>query len=69
MLLSLLPLPGGAQSAEHVVISEVMFQPLGAQPAGEWIEIYNPSTVTVLLTNFKLGDEETAGGGEGTAPK
>jgi len=31
----------------------------------EWIEIYNSSASEALLTGFKIGDEETRGGGEG----
>ena len=51
-LLSVLPSPGRAQTADHVVISEVMIHPLGTQPDREWIEVFNPSTATIALMGF-----------------
>lgn len=48
-----------------LLISEVVYQPAGAEPAGEWLEIYNPGLARLYLTDFKLGDEETRGGTEG----
>jgi hypothetical protein len=48
-----------------VLISEVMADPSGDEPAGEWIELYNPSSVAVNLSNYKVGDEETRGQSEG----
>lgn len=48
-----------------LVISEVMYDPTTAEPANEWIEVYNLSASTIDLTNYKIGDEETSGGGEG----
>jgi hypothetical protein len=29
----------------------------------EWVQIYNPTAVTVSLGSYKIGDEETQGGG------
>jgi hypothetical protein len=48
-----------------LLISEVMYDPSGDDPAGEWIEIYNPTSHSLDLSVYKLGDEETMGGGEG----
>lgn len=57
------PLPCGPAP---LLISEVLFDPAGTtDPDGEWIEVYNPSDVTVNLGCVKVGDEETKGGGEG----
>jgi len=42
--------------APHVVISEVAYTGLAAQ---EWVELYNPTSATVDLTNYKLGDAES----------
>jgi hypothetical protein len=48
-----------------LLISEVLYDHAGTEPTGEWIEIYNASGAAINLTNFKIGDEETQGGGEG----
>jgi len=48
-----------------VVINEVYYDPIGAEPDEEWIEIYNSSNQAIDLTGYKIGDEETLGGGEG----
>ncbi|MCB9134880.1 MAG: lamin tail domain-containing protein [Anaerolineales bacterium] len=48
-----------------LLISEVLYDHVGTEPTGEWIEIYNATSSPVDLTNFKIGDEETQGGGEG----
>jgi hypothetical protein len=52
-------------AVDHLVISEVVYNPYGDDPDGEWIEIYNPSHVAVVLNGFKIGDEETPRGTEG----
>ena len=43
----------------NVLISEVVYNEVGSDTAGEWIEIYNNGATTVDLTNYKIGDEET----------
>jgi hypothetical protein len=48
-----------------LLISEVLYDPSGEDPAGEWIEIYNSGENNALLANYRLGDEETQGEGEG----
>ena len=49
-----------------LLISEVLPYPAGVdEPDGEWIELYNAGEWTVCLEGLRLGDEETAGGGEG----
>ena len=41
--------------AEHVVISEVLYNPLGISESGkEWIEIYNPSEGAVNISSWSL---------------
>lgn len=45
-----------------VVISEVVYNEVGSDTTGEWIEIYNSGPAPVDISNFKFGDEETAGG-------
>lgn len=48
---------GGARS--HLVISEVMADPLGTEPAQEWVELYNAGTASVDLGGWQLGDLES----------
>ncbi|MFQ5612485.1 MAG: lamin tail domain-containing protein [Anaerolineae bacterium] len=47
-------------------ISEVLYEAQTPSTSGdEFIELCNPLTVTLDLTGYKVGDEETPGGGEG----
>ncbi len=49
-----------------VVISEVVYDGITPSTEGdEFVEIYNPLTIMVSLEDYKVGDEETQGGGEG----
>lgn len=48
-----------------LLVSEVLYDLSGDDPAGEWIEIHNAGENNALLADFRLGDEETQGGGEG----
>ncbi len=54
-----------AAAGRALLITEVMYDPLGDEPGEEWVEIYNPGNRSVDLSGFKIGDEELAGGGEG----
>ncbi|RME25200.1 MAG: hypothetical protein D6806_08265, partial [Deltaproteobacteria bacterium] len=36
-----------------------------SEPQGEWIELYNRTGADLSLDGYKVGDEETLGGGEG----
>ncbi|MDI6822449.1 MAG: lamin tail domain-containing protein [Actinomycetota bacterium] len=54
-----------AGSASHLLISEVFYDTPGADSNEEWIEIYNPTTSAIDISNYKVGDEETKGGSEG----
>jgi hypothetical protein len=57
------PAPCGQAS---LLISEILYDPPGdGDPEGEWLEIYNPGTLSVNLACVKIGDEESSGGGEG----
>jgi len=47
-----------------LLISEVMYD-VTDEPEEEWIELYNASSGPVDLSEYKIGDEETAGGSEG----
>jgi hypothetical protein len=59
---SLTPLPFGE---ERLLISEVLYFPLGANPENEWFEVYNAGNGPANLYDYKIGDEETIGQGEG----
>lgn len=62
MFLPILGKDAPAQSPIRLLVSEVMFNPTGADETGhEWAEIYNPSGQMVDLSQFKLGDAETRG--------
>jgi hypothetical protein len=40
----------------HVVLNEVLANPAGAEPAQEWVELYNDGSGTVSLGGFALED-------------
>ena len=45
----------------YPVISEVLYNPLGAGEGDEWVEIFNPTNQTVDLTSWYLGDVDSSG--------
>jgi hypothetical protein len=45
-----------------LLLSEVVFNEVGSDVTGEWIEIFNTGPTTIDLTNYKIGDEEASGG-------
>ncbi len=47
--------------ADHLLIGKVFY--LGTPGVDEWVQIYNPTALTVSLGSYKIGDEETQGGG------
>jgi uncharacterized repeat protein (TIGR01451 family) len=48
-----------------LLISEALYEPSGGGSGGEFIEIVNFSPIAVDLSNYKIGNEGTFGGGEG----
>ena len=58
LLATLLPSLGRAQTAGHVVISEVMYDPpqTGVDSDYEWVELFNPTGAAVDLSGWKLQD-------------
>jgi hypothetical protein len=58
-------MPDSAELTTSLLISEVLYNPSGKEPAGEWIEIYNRSGKTIQLEGHKVGDCQTQGGLEG----
>jgi len=47
-----------------IIITEIMYDPLGTEPAAEWIEIYNNGGSAVDLQNWQIDD---IAGGESAA--
>ena len=45
-----------ATALPRVLLSEVMYDPVGSEPGAEWVELYNPMGVPVNLDGWKLGD-------------
>jgi len=59
-------LRGYVGPARHLLISEVLYDPSGADDLGrEWVEIYNPTGQAVDLSGYKLGDAAEPGQYEG----
>lgn len=51
-----------AQPPIRLLVSEVMFNPAGADETGhEWVELFNPADLAVDLGGYKVGDAETRG--------
>ena len=51
--------PTSSPRSESLLISEVLYNPTGEEPDGEWVELFNASIETIILSNYKLGDAET----------
>ncbi len=54
--------PSSAASVNHLLISEVQYDPNAAHGAddNEWVEIFNPTAFAVNLTNWWIGDISTS---------
>jgi hypothetical protein len=53
----------GASAQAAVLLSEVVFNEVGSDVTGEWIEVLNSDpTLPASVAGFGLGDEETSGG-------
>jgi len=50
----------------QVLVSEVLFNEVGGDVAGEWTEIFNAGSSEVSLTGWSIGDEETSGASSAT---
>lgn len=42
------------QEESGVIINEIFFDPVGTDSPNEWIELYNPTDITVSMTNWKI---------------
>ena len=59
------PPPTPTPSPGRLLITELLFNPAGDEPGGEWVEVYNVGDMSLDLSNYKIGDEENEGGSEG----
>ena len=50
-----------ASPVDYVLISEVLYNPIGAGDSDEWVELYNPTAQAIDLTGWYLGDVSPAG--------
>jgi hypothetical protein len=57
--------PTPSPVTDRLLISELIYDPLGGGVAGEWIELYNPSSTSIGLSGYKIGDSEAPHDGEG----
>jgi cardiolipin synthase len=53
-------------AAGSIIINEILFDPLGSEVDGEWVELHNPGTQPVNIDNWTLSDQE--GGVDFTFP-
>jgi cardiolipin synthase A/B len=44
------------QSVQHLVISEIMINPLGDDQQEEWVELYNPTAQIIPLQSYRISD-------------
>lgn len=49
----------------RLLITELLPNPLGEEPGGEWVELFNPGGEKLPLNGIKIGDEISPGGKEG----
>ncbi len=62
---TLTPTPTATIPVANLLIVEVLYDGTQTDEGDEFVEIYNPTAATVDLSYYKIGDEETNGGGEG----
>lgn len=53
------------QGRGALLITEVMYDPVGPDEAEEWVELANFGAEVIDLAGYKMGDEESVGGREG----
>ena len=47
-----------------LLITEFLYNPIGVDPAPEWIEVFNRGSEPIDLAVYKIGDSETKGDSE-----
>jgi len=51
--------PISVTTGEHVILSEVLYDPTGADNGLEWVELFNPTSNTIDLNDYSLGNGGT----------
>jgi hypothetical protein len=59
------PPPSPTPSPGKLLISEVICNPAGDEPDGEWIEIYNAGDLSLTVNGYKIGDAVLSAANEG----
>ena len=47
-------------AADHLLISEVLYDPAASEPGAEWVELYNPTANPVDLAGWGIKDNTSA---------
>jgi hypothetical protein len=58
-------LPASMSRPGILLITEVLYNPSGSEPGGEWFELYNAGDRPIELTGYKVGDQTLPGCCEG----
>jgi hypothetical protein len=59
-LLIIMTTPGFCLALDHIVISEVLYDPVGTETGGEAVEIYNPTEYAIDISGYLLKTESSA---------
>lgn len=51
--------PAPSITADHLLITEVLYDPAAAEPGGEWVELFNPTAAAVNLAGWTLQDNNS----------
>ncbi len=54
-MLAMVQVVGGDSIADHVVISEIIPDPAGTDEGHEWVELYNPTDESIVISGWKGG--------------
>jgi hypothetical protein len=60
-LLIIILMPGLCIAADNVLISEVLYDPVGTESGGEAVELYNPTGADVDISGYVIATESSAG--------
>lgn len=44
----------GNKEIDHLLISEILFDPAGSDSGAEWVELYNPTNLAINITNWDI---------------